>query len=81
MTDSVVYAASDPISAAAGVHVLASNGYLTAAISGLVSASPLAAAEAARATGLPVLTQEDLVGAEGGAQAFLLPARHAEALK
>lgn len=75
VTDSVLFAASDPISAAAGVHILASNGYSTSAISGLVSASPLAAAEAARATGLPVLTQEDLIGAEGGAHAFLAPAR------
>lgn len=74
-TDSVIFAAGDPISAAAGVHILAAQGYLTAAISGLVSASPLAAAEAARATGLMVLTQEDLLGASGGAHAFLLPAR------
>lgn len=76
-TDSVIFAAGDPISAAAGVHILATHGFLTAAISGLVSASPLAAAEAARATGLPVLTQEELRNAEGGASAFLLPSRRA----
>jgi len=76
-TDSVIFAAGDPISAAAGVHILASHGFLTAAISGLVSASPLASAEAARATGLPVLTQEELLNAEGGASAFLLPSRRA----
>lgn len=80
MTDSVLFAASDPISAAAGVHILSSHGYLTAAISGLVSASPLAAAEAARATGLPVLRQEDLIDADGGAHAFLAPARRAGAV-
>lgn len=74
-TDSVVYAASDPVSAAAGVHILSSHGYATAAISGVISASPLAAAEAARATGLRVLTDDDFLSLDGGAQAFLLPAR------
>ena len=78
-TDSVVFAAGDAISAAAGVHILGAHGFLAAAISGVVSASPLAAAEVSRATGLPVLTQEDLLGPAGGASAFLLPSRRAGA--
>lgn len=79
--DSVLFAASDPISAAAGVHILALNGYEAAAISGLVSASPLAAAEAARATGNAVLTEEDFLGSDGSACAFLRPARRPESVQ
>lgn len=74
-TDSVVFAAADPISAAAGVHILASHGYAPAAICGVIGASPLAAAEAEKATGLRVLTNAVFADPTGGAQAFLLPAR------
>jgi hypothetical protein len=74
-TDSVVFAAADPVSAAAGVHILVSNGYAPAAICGVIGASPLAAAEAERATGLRVLTDAVFEDPTGGAQAFLLPAR------
>lgn len=74
-TDSVVFAAADPISAAAGVHILASHGYAPAAICGVIGASPLASAEAEKATGLQVLTDAVFADATGGAQAFLLPAR------
>jgi len=74
-TDSVVFAAADPISAAAGVHILASHGYAPAAICGVIGASPLASAEAEKATGLQVLTDAVFADATGGAQAFLLRAR------
>lgn len=71
MTDSVIFAAGDPISAAAGAHLLASHGLAPAAISGLVSASPLAAEEAAKATGLRVLTNADFDS--GDALSAVLP--------
>ena len=75
IADCVVFAASDPLSAAAGVHILAGHGYLTAAISGLVSSSPLASEEASRATGLRVLTQQDFESDDDAAASFLLSAR------
>ncbi|HXI86652.1 MAG TPA: hypothetical protein VNH64_04300, partial [Parvularculaceae bacterium] len=74
-TDSVVFAASDPIGAAAGVQLLASFGYRTSAVSGVVTASPLAAAEAARATGLTVLANDDFESPEIAVSAILQPAR------
>lgn len=79
ITDSAVFAAGDPVAAAAGVHVLATHGYATAAICGVISASPLAAAEASRATGLRVLSNEDFDAPDGAAHSFLLPARKREA--
>lgn len=75
IADCVVFAASDPLSAAAGVHVLSSHGYLTAAVSGLVSASPLACEEASRATGLRILTQQDFEADDDAAATFLQSAR------
>lgn len=75
VTDSVIFAAGDPISAAAGAHLLASHGLAPAAISGLVSASPLAAEEAARATGLRVLTNADFDSGEALSAALLNVAR------
>lgn len=71
VTDSVIFAAGDPISAAAGAHLLSMNGLSPAAISGLVSASPLAAEEAAKATGLRVLTNADFDSGEALSAALL----------
>jgi hypothetical protein len=58
----VVLAVGDALGAVAAVQVLAEVGVSVRAVSGLVTASPLATREAAAATGLPVLTPAELVG-------------------
>ena len=58
--DGVLFAAPDALGAYGAESVLATAGLTPFAISGMVSCSPLAAAEAAEATGLPILTREDL---------------------
>jgi hypothetical protein len=58
--DRVVFAASDPLAAGAGVGLLRDWGIEPVAISGLVSMSPLAMEEAAHATGVCCLTAVDL---------------------
>lgn len=58
--DTVVFAAADAMGAAFGTDWLARHGIAPAAISGLVSASPLASQEAAGATGAPVVRLSDL---------------------
>jgi hypothetical protein len=60
--DQVVLAVGDALGAVAAVQVLAEVGVSVRAVSGLVTASPLATREAAAATGLPVLTPAELVG-------------------
>jgi hypothetical protein len=55
LIDVVVLAASDAMGAAYGVSHLREHGFEVAAVSGMLSRSPLAAREAAEATGLPVL--------------------------
>ncbi|WP_374969705.1 DUF1611 domain-containing protein [Terrabacter sp. BE26] len=60
LADAVVLAVSDALGAVAGVRVLADAGLRPVAISGLVSASPLASREAEAATGLPVLGVSEL---------------------
>ena len=52
--------APDALSALGGKTVLNGLNLSPFAISGMVSCSPLAAAEAAEVTGLPILTREDL---------------------
>jgi len=59
--DAVLFAASDALSAAGGARVLSDYGLAPFAIAGLGGTSPLAAREAERATGLPVLTREQLL--------------------
>jgi hypothetical protein len=54
--DAVVFAAVDALSAHSGVALLREMGVPVRAVSGLVTRSPLAAREAAAATGLPVLS-------------------------
>ncbi|WP_300039286.1 hypothetical protein [uncultured Roseobacter sp.] len=58
--DGILFAAPDALSALGGETVLNSMNLGSFAISGMVSCSPLAAAEAAEVTGLPILTREDL---------------------
>ena len=58
--DGILFAAPDALSALGGVHVLEKLGLSPFAISGMVSCSPLARAEAEEVTGLPVLTREEL---------------------
>jgi hypothetical protein len=58
--DGILFAAPDALSALGGVHVLEQHGLSPFAISGLVSCSPLGRVEAEDATGLPVLSREEL---------------------
>ncbi len=58
--DGILFAAPDALSALGGVTVLAQVGLSPFAISGMVSCSPLAMAEAAEVTDRPILSREDL---------------------
>lgn len=58
--DGILFAAPDALSALGGVMALEQKGLTPFAISGMVSCSPLATAEAAEVTGLPILSREDL---------------------
>ncbi|WP_299707200.1 hypothetical protein [uncultured Tateyamaria sp.] len=58
--DGILFAAPDALSALGGVMVLERLQLTPFAISGMVSCSPLATAEAAEVTGLPILSREDL---------------------
>jgi hypothetical protein len=60
--DQVVLAVGDALGAVAGIEALAKLQVTVGAISGLVTASPLASRETAAATGLPVLTPGELAG-------------------
>lgn len=69
VADGVVLAVSDPLGAKAGSEMLRQWNAPLLAVSGLVSASPLAAREVVAATGVPVLTPTHL--AEGAAMDLL----------
>lgn len=56
----VIFAAGDAMGAAAGVEWLRRKGLPVRAVSGLLTASPLAITEAANATGLPVFDKQRL---------------------
>ena len=58
--DHVLFAAGESMGAVAGVQVLASLGIQATAISGVVSASRLASIEAQSATGLTVISKQEL---------------------
>ncbi len=58
--DGLLFAAPDALSALGGIVVLDKLGLAPFAISGMVSCSPLATAEAAEVTGCPILSREDL---------------------
>jgi hypothetical protein len=70
--DHVVFAAGDALGAAFGCSQLAAVGLPVAAVSGRLTTSPLATAEARQAVQLPVLSVAELASA---AVAELLPAR------
>jgi hypothetical protein len=70
--DAVVLAVGDALGAAAGIHVLRGLGVPVRAVSGLVTAAPLAVREVHRVTGHPVLTPAELAG--GAALSLLRPA-------
>lgn len=56
----LVFACGDPVAAAGGVAELARHGLRPDALTGLLSCSPMAVAEAEAATGVPVLRKQDL---------------------
>lgn len=58
--EKVIFAAGDAMGALAGVQWLQGRGLKVTAVSGTLTASPLAVREAASATGLPVLAKKDL---------------------
>ena len=58
--DGILFAAPDALGALGAVTVLETMNLSPFAISGMVSCSPLAAAEAAEVTGLPILSRQDL---------------------
>ena len=58
--DGILFAAPDALSALGGAMVLNKAGLAPFAISGMLSCSPLAAAEAAEVAKLPILSREDL---------------------
>jgi hypothetical protein len=67
--DRVVLAVGDALGAVAGIGMLAELAVPVRAVTGLVTASPLASREAAEATGLPVLSPAEL--AQGAAVELL----------
>lgn len=58
--DGILFAAPDALSAFGGIVFLKELGLRPFAISGVVSCSPLASAEATEVTGLPILSRSDL---------------------
>lgn len=70
--DGVVLAAADALGAVAGLEILRELDAPVRAVSGLVTASPLASREVASATGITVLTPAEL--ADGGAMDLLAAA-------
>jgi hypothetical protein len=60
LVSGLVFACGDAVAAMGGVAHLAQLGLVPDALTGLVSCSPMASSEAQAASGLPVLTKEDL---------------------
>ena len=58
--ESFIYATGDSLSALGGYIQLATLGIQPAVLTGMISASPLSSIEATQATGIPVLTREQL---------------------
>ncbi|MEU1601192.1 DUF1611 domain-containing protein [Streptomyces sp. NPDC005708] len=69
--DGIVLAVADALGASAGSDILAALDVPIRAVSGRVTASPLASREAAAATGIPVLSPAQLAG--GAAVDLLIP--------
>jgi hypothetical protein len=72
LVDSVLFAAADALGASAGVEVLRAAGHAPAAVTGMLTVSPLAAAEAGAELDVPVLGTYELAQAET-AMRFLAP--------
>jgi molybdopterin-guanine dinucleotide biosynthesis protein len=70
----LIYASGDSLAAEAGVRWLNQRDYSVLAVSGLVTASPLALREAEKLTGLPCYTREEIIA--GKLNAFLAQANH-----
>lgn len=70
--DHVVFAAADALGAVAGISVLAGRGVAVAAVSGVLTASPLATREARAALDVPVLSVDELASQQVSA---VLPLR------
>ena len=68
--DAVLFAAPDALSAAGGQRILDHHGLAPRAIAGTIGRSPLATEEARAATGLPVLTREELCRPETALELF-----------
>ncbi|WP_217996786.1 hypothetical protein [Nocardioides jensenii] len=64
LVDKVVFAAADALGAGAGVRLLQEAGHEVIALSGVVTASPLAAREAAAVVDVPVVDTFDLAQAD-----------------
>lgn len=71
----LIFACGDAVAAAGGVAQLARFGLRPDALTGLLSCSPMAAAEAENATGVPVLRKDDLAD-PAEANSFALRAFH-----
>jgi molybdopterin-guanine dinucleotide biosynthesis protein len=67
LTDRVLFASSDPLSAIEGVKILQEAGFDVAGVSGLLTASPLPLREAKQACKVPVLDKADLMNPETAA--------------
>jgi hypothetical protein len=78
--DLLMFAAQDAMGAAAGVDWLEQRGLNVAAVTGLVTASPLAAREAARAVSLPILKLADLSNARSAGRLYELARQAAAAV-
>lgn len=72
LVDSVLFAAADALGASAGVGLLRAAGHNPAAVTGMLTASPLAAAEARGELDVPVVGTYELAQAET-AMRFLAP--------
>ncbi len=71
-----IFACGDPLAAAGGVAEMSRVGLKPAALTGVLSCSPMSSAEANAATGVPVLTKQDLsepAEASALAQALIHP--------
>ena len=66
--DAVLFAAGDAMGASGGVAWLRQRNIPVVAVSGCLSSSPLAASEAEKMTGLPVLGLDDLASADISSQ-------------
>lgn len=73
LVDTFLFAAADALGASAGVALLREAGHAPAAVSGMLTASPLAAFEAGDALDVPVIGTFELAQAET-AMRFLAPA-------